>query len=217
MGKRVDYSARSVITPDPNIELDELGVPLKIATNLTYPETVNMYNIDRLKNMLKKGSEWPGIKSVNKKNMKITVMDNNRDTIELENGDIVHRHLMDGDFVLFNRQPSLHKMSMMAHRVRVMEGNTFRLNISVTPPYSDFDGDEMNCHAPQSISSLIELREIVHVNQQIISVRENKPIITIVQDTLLGINRLTKSIPIRYIVPESNHLMYMKNTVNFNR
>ena len=72
---------------------------------------------------------------------------------------------MDGDFVLFNRQPSLHKM--MAHRVRVMEGNTFRLNISVTPPYNaDFDGDEMNCHAPQSISSLIELREIVHVNKQ---------------------------------------------------
>ena len=213
MGKRVDFSARSVITPDPNIELDELGVPLKIATNLTYPECVNTYNIDRLKTMLKRGSEWPGIKSINKRNMRLTVMDTNRDTIELEYGDIVHRHLMDGDFVLFNRQPSLHKMSMMAHRVRVMEGNTFRLNISVTPPYNaDFDGDEMNCHAPQSISSLIELREIVHVNKQIISVRENKPIITIVQDTLLGINRLTKSIPICYIVPDSNRLMYTKNT-----
>ena len=213
MGKRVDFSARSVITPDPNIELDELGVPFKIANNLTYPERVNMYNIDRLKTMLKRGSSWPGIKTVNKRNIRITVMDTNYDTIELEYGDIVHRHLMDGDFVLFNRQPSLHKMSMMAHRVRVMDGNTFRLNISVTPPYNaDFDGDEMNCHAPQSISSLIELREIVHVNRQIISVRENKPIITIVQDTLLGINLLTKSIPIRYIVPDSNRVMFIKNT-----
>ena len=76
MGKRVDYSARSVITPDPNIELDELGVPLKIATNLTYPECINIYNIDRLKNILKNGSDWPGIKTINK-NMRITVMDNN--------------------------------------------------------------------------------------------------------------------------------------------
>ena len=88
MGKRVDFSARSVITPDPNIELDELGVPLKIATNLTYPECVNIYNIERLTNMLKKDAKWPSIKSINKRNMKITVMDSNRDSIELEIGDI---------------------------------------------------------------------------------------------------------------------------------
>ena len=63
---------------------------------------------------------------------------------------------MDGDYVLFNRQPSLHKMSMMAHRVKVMKGNTFRLNVSVTPPYNaDFDGDEMNMHVPQSINAVL--------------------------------------------------------------
>ena len=86
----------------------------------------------------------------------------NKKDIIFENGDIVNRHLMDGDYVLFNRQPSLHKMSMMAHKVKVMKGNTFRLNVSVTPPYNvDFDGDEMNTHAPQSIASVVELMNIL--------------------------------------------------------
>ena len=112
--------------------------------------------------MLKRGSEWPGIKSINKRNMRLTVMDTNRDTIELEYGDIVHRHLMDGDFVLFNRQPSLHKMSMMGHKVRVMPYNTFRLNVSVTKPYNaDFDGDEMNMHMPQNDEAEMELKHLV--------------------------------------------------------
>jgi len=196
MGKRVDYSARSVITPDPNIELDELGVPYKIAINLTFPEKVNLYNRDRLNEVIKNGPNvWPGAKSIIKKNeTKISINDVNKDELDITIGDTVNRHLIDGDYVLFNRQPSLHKMSMMGHRVRVMKGNTFRLNVSVTPPYNaDFDGDEMNMHAPQSIHSVIELINIASVNKQIISPRENKPIITIVQDTLLGIYKLTNS------------------------
>ena len=107
---------------------------------------------------------------------KISISDGNRDMLELEMGDIVNRHLIDGDWVLFNRQPSLHRMSMMGHRVKVMSGNTFRLNVSVTPPYNaDFDGDEMNLHAPQSIATRIELRDVMGVKYQIISPRENKP------------------------------------------
>ena len=213
MGKRVDFSARSVITPDPNIDLDELGVPDKIANNLTYPEKVNNININALNKLLQKGcNEWPNIKNILKKdNTKITINHNNYKDIVLENGDIVNRTLMDGDYVLFNRQPSLHKMSMMAHRVKVMKGNTFRLNISVTPPYNaDFDGDEMNMHVPQSISSMCELRNLVSVNYQIISPRENKPLITIVQDTLLGINKFTKSEKIKPI--EYNGYHYSENT-----
>ena len=131
---------------------------------------------------------------VKKNGKKITVNDNNKNTIILELGDKVNRHIVDNDYVLFNRQPSLHKMSMMGHRVKVMKGDTFRLNISVTPPYNaDFDGDEMNMHVPQSIHALSELINIASVNKQIISPRENKPIITIVQDTLLGIYKLTNS------------------------
>ena len=197
MGKRVDFSARSVITPDPNLELDQLGVPLKIASNLTIPETVNQFNLTRLTQLVENGPhKWPGAKTILKKdgNLKITIQHSNKENLSLKVGDIVNRHLMDGDFVLFNRQPSLHKMSMMGHRVKVMKGNTFRLNVSVTPPYNaDFDGDEMNMHVPQSLSSMIELVNIAGVKHQIISPRENKPIITIVQDTLLGIYKLTSS------------------------
>ena len=215
MGKRVDYSARSVITPDPNIELDELGVPLRIAMNLTFPEIVNKYNIDELNRYVKNGPlKHPGAKTIIKKmdNIKKSINDANKDIINLELGDIVNRHLINGDYVLFNRQPSLHKMSMMGHRVKVMSGNTFRLNISVTPPYNaDFDGDEMNLHAPQSIATRLELKNIMSVTKHIISPTENKPIITIVQDTLLGIYKLTNSYSIDYIMPK-NKLLYMENT-----
>ena len=215
MGKRVDFSARSVITPDPNIELDELGVPIAIAQNLTYPEIVNDFNKDKLNKLLMNGvDKYPGIKLIIKKNgMKITITESNINDIELTNGDIAHRHLLNGDFVLFNRQPSLHKMSMMGHRVRVMKGNTFRLNVSVTPPYNaDFDGDEMNMHAPQSIATVSELMNIASVKYQMISPRENKPIITIVQDTLLGINKLTKGETIKYMGIANDSYYFSNNT-----
>tara|TARA_B100001094_G_scaffold312283_1_gene348802 strand:- start:12572 stop:17140 length:4569 start_codon:yes stop_codon:yes gene_type:complete len=215
MGKRVDYSARSVITPDPNIELDELGVPKSIAKNLTYPEIVNQYNRNKVEKLLDNGIDnYPGIKLIVKKNgTKITLTKSNINDIELLDGDIIHRHLMNGDHVLFNRQPSLHKMSMMGHRVRVMDGNTFRLNVSVTPPYNaDFDGDEMNMHAPQSIATVSELMNIASVKYQIISPRENKPIITIVQDTLLGINKLTKGETIQYKSIDTDGYYFSNNT-----
>lgn len=144
MGKRVDFSARSVITPDPSISIDELGVPIKIAMNLTFPEIVNQYNRERLTQFVINGPDkYPGAKFIRKgqwtkalKNMA------NRESIVLEDGDVVDRHLIDGDVVLFNRQPSLHKYSMLCHRVKVMPYNTFRLNVCVCSAYNaDFDGD----------------------------------------------------------------------------
>ena len=221
MGKRVDTQINtSVITPDPNIELDELGVPYDIAKNLTYPGKVNKYNINMLKRLLENGyNNYPGVKSIIKTDeTKISVTENNILNIELEYGDIVNRNLIDGDYVLFNRQPSLHKMSMMAHRVKVMPGNTFRLNVSVTPPYNaDFDGDEMNMHVPQSIAGdELELMNIASVNYQIISPRENKPIITVVQDTLLGINKLTNSEIINYINPTNDTYLLTNNRQFYN-
>ena len=195
MGKRVDYSARTVITPDPNIKIDQLGVPFKIAMNLTYPEIVNKYNIHKLTMCVRNGPHiYPGAKSYKKKSdgSTISLQYVDRNNIVLEYGDVVSRHLLDDDNVLFNRQPSLHKMSMMAHRVKVMKHNTFRLNVSVTKPYNaDFDGDEMNMHVPQSIPSSIELRELARVPSQIISPRSHAPVISPVQDTLLGIYRIT--------------------------
>ena len=195
MGKRVDYSARTVITPDPNIKIDQLGVPFKIAMNLTFPEIVNKYNIAKLTKMVRNGPDvYPGAKTIKKAGdgSSKSLMYLDRESVVLEMGDIVHRHLCDDDNVLFNRQPSLHKMSMMSHRVKVMKHNTFRLNVSVTKPYNaDFDGDEMNMHVPQSIQTSIELNKLARVPSQIISPRTNGPIITPVQDTLLGIYRIT--------------------------
>lgn len=197
-GKRVDQSARSVITPDPYISIDELGVPVRIAVNITFPEVVNKYNIEELRKLIKNGPDvWPGAKYVKKLHDSVTVnlkyADSNKITSELKYGDIVHRHLTDGDYILFNRQPSLHKMSMMCHKVIIMPYQTFRLNVLDTPPYNaDFDGDEMNLHCPQNIQTMSELMDIAAVPYMIIAPRDGKPIIEVVQDTLLGSFRLTK-------------------------
>ena len=195
-GKRVEYSARSVITPDPNISVAELGVPLKIAMNLTHPERVTAYNIDRMYALIQNGPDkYPGAKTIIRAadGRMISLKHVNAKDIQLFKGDIVNRHLMDGDIVLFNRQPSLHRMSMMGHRAKILPYNTFRLNVSVTAPYNaDFDGDEMNAHIPQSIEAAIELREIAAVPLQIVGPRESKPIVSVVQDTLVGVNRFTR-------------------------
>ena len=145
MGKRVDFSARSVITGDPNLSIRQLGVPKKIAMNITKPIMVNDRNRDFLKHLVENGpEEYPGAKILERKNGEnISLRYVDRGSIRLEDGDIVHRHMMDGDCVLFNRQPSLHRMSMMGHIVKVMNvGNTFRMNVADTKPYNaDFDGD----------------------------------------------------------------------------
>jgi DNA-directed RNA polymerase II subunit RPB1 len=143
MGKRVDFSARSVITPDPNLSIKELGVPLKIAMNLTKPVKVNKTNKNYLLKLVQNGPEiHPGAKILEKSNGEsITLRYVDRNSIRLEEGDIVHRQLMDGDAILFNRQPTLHRMSMMCHIVKIMpQGDTFRMNVGDTKPYNaDFD------------------------------------------------------------------------------
>ena len=190
MGKRVDFSARSVITPDPNISISELGIPLKIAKNITRPVTVNKLNIGYLFQLVKNGPDvYPGAKILKRKNGEnISLKYVDRDSIRLNHGDIVHRHILNGDGVLFNRQPTLHRMSMMCHIAKIMkEGNTFRMNVGVTKPYNaDFDGDEMNLHMPQDIESECELKNLAAVPHHIISPANNQSIVGIFQDTLLG-------------------------------
>jgi DNA-directed RNA polymerase II subunit RPB1 len=114
MGKRVDFSARTVITGDPNLDLDQVGVPFSIARNLTYPERVTPYNITYLQELVRNGpDEYPGAKNVIRDNgERINLRYNKTADASLQYGWIVERHLKDGDIVLFNRQPSLHKMSM---------------------------------------------------------------------------------------------------------
>ena len=215
MGKRVDHCARSVITPDPNIKLNELGVPLKVAQNLTFPEVVNKYNIARLSEYVRNGPyTHPGARSVKRKvdGRTTSLLHVDTSTITLREGDIVNRFLIDGDTVLFNRQPSLHKMSMMAHKIKVMPYETFRLNVSVTTPYNaDFDGDEMNMHVPQSLQTAAELKHIAAVPLHIISPRVHSPIITPIQDTLLGIYRMTNDGVLLNKQEMMNILMYIES------
>ena len=134
MAKRVDFSARSVITADPNISIKELGIPMKIAKNITKPVTVNDINKAFLTKLVQNGPEvWPGAKMLEKENGEVITLRyyTDRNSIILENGDIVHRHMMDGDAILFNRQPTLHRMSMMCHIARIMKrGDTFRMNVA---------------------------------------------------------------------------------------
>ena len=200
-GKRVEFSARSVITPDPNISIAELGVPEKIAMNLTFPERVTKFtnehrgNLDKLYKLIRNGpNKYPGAKTIRHADGRITSLRHvNTKELVLREGDIVNRHLIDGDVVLFNRQPTLHRMSMMGHKVKVLKGKTFRLNVSVTAPYNaDFDGDEMNMHCPQSYEAATELEEIAAVPHQILRPRDGLPVIGIVQDTLVGSYRITR-------------------------
>ncbi len=190
MGKRVDFSARSVITPDAVMDVDQVGIPHKVAMSLTVPERVTSYNIEHLTARILNGpTHIFGAENVITSN---GVMINlahceHRDKIRLQFGWIVERFLCDGDIVIFNRQPSLHKVGMMGHRVKLMPGNTFRLNLCCANPYNaDFDGDEMNLHVPQSPAAIADVATIMMVSRQIISPQANRPVMGIVQDSLLG-------------------------------
>ena len=203
MAKRVNFSARTVITSDPFVKTDELGMPLMIAMKLTYPEIVTKQNMSELAALVNRGKDsYPGANFVEdvsnpskpilydtryiKKNPRVLAI-----------GNIVHRHLRDGDVVLFNRQPSLHKMNMMCHKLKVIKNAsvlTFRMNVTVTEPYgADFDGDEMNIFVPQSASSSVELELLASVSDNAVSPKHSVPVIALKQDTLIGLYLLSSS------------------------
>ena len=219
MAKRVDYSARSVIGAEPNLSIKQLGIPMKIAKNLTKPVTVNSLNRAFLTKLVRNGPDiWPGAKILEKKfGESITLRYVDRDSVVLEDGDIVHRHMMDGDPILFNRQPTLHRMSMMCHIARVMKyGDTFRMNVGTTKPYNaDYDGDEMNLHMPQDPESEAELKNLAAVPYQIISPANNTSIIGIFQDSMLGCYQFTRK-NVNFTQREAMNLLMMFNGVNEN-
>ncbi|MFB0500623.1 MAG: DNA-directed RNA polymerase subunit A' [Candidatus Hadarchaeaceae archaeon] len=196
-GKRVDFSARTVISPDPNISINEIGVPEYIARILSIPVRATKHNIEDLRNLVRRGPDiYPGANcliSSDGKRYDLRYADCEELAKTLEPGFIVERHLMSDDIVLFNRQPSLHRMSIMAHEVKVLPGRTFRLNLSVCPPYNaDFDGDEMNVHAPQREEAQAEARILMRVQEQILSPRFGGPIIGGIQDHITGAYLLTR-------------------------
>jgi DNA-directed RNA polymerase II subunit RPB1 len=221
MAKRVDFSARSVITADPNISIRELGIPMKIAKNITKPVVVNKINKAFLTKLVQNGPDkWPGAKMLEKSNGEVITLRYylDRNSIVLEEGDKVHRHMMDGDAILFNRQPTLHRMSMMCHIARIMtRGDTFRMNVADTKPYNaDFDGDEMNLHMPQDPESEAELKNLAAVPYQIVSPANNSSIIGIYQDSMLGSYQFTRP-NIRFSPRDAMNILMMFNGVNENK
>ena len=173
-----------------NLSITELGVPLKIAKNITKPVEVQKHNYNYLYYLVKNGpNKYPGAKIIEKKSgVSISLGYVDKDNIKLEIGDIVHRHMLMVTYVFFNRQPTLHRMSMMAHIVKVMHhGDTFHMNVADTKPYNaDFDGDEMNMHMPQNDEAETELRYLANIPNHIISPANNKPIIGVFQDSMIG-------------------------------
>ncbi len=205
-GKRVNFSARTVISPDPLLSINEVGVPVFAARELTVPVHVNEHNIDKIREMVARGPEptpaepyVPGVNYVIRSDgRKIRVTERNAaDVAEgIDIDYVVERQLVDGDVVLFNRQPSLHRMSMMAHRVRIMSGRTFRFNLTDCPPYNaDFDGDEMNLHVLQSDEARAEARILMQVQENILSPRYGGPIIGAIHDHITGAYFLTHNNP----------------------
>jgi len=197
-GKRVDFSARTVISPDPNLSINEVGVPYIIAEILTIPERVTEWNIEEMKKLVIRGpKKHPGANYVIRadgRRIDLRFVKNKEAVADtLEPGFIIERHLKNGDVVLFNRQPSLHRLSIMAHEVIVMPFKTFRLSLCVCPPYNaDFDGDEMNLHVPRNEEARAEARNLMLVQEQILSPRYGGPIIGGIQDYISAAFLLTR-------------------------
>lgn len=189
MGKRVDYSARTVISPGCHLDVDEVGIPQHIANTLTIPVRVTVYNKSHLELLMHQHK----IKSVtNLKGQTQLLQYHQTHPKSLRIGHVVRRFLQNGDYVLVNRQPSLRKKSIMAHRAYIHSGKTIQLNLACTSAYNaDFDGDEMNIHCPQDLLSRVEMSNLMAVEQQIMNAQNNKPILCIIQDNLVGCYKMT--------------------------
>lgn len=226
-GKRVDFSARTVISPNPHISINQVGVPFKIAKILTVPTYVNEFNIEEMKQAVLNGpKQHPGANYIIREDGRRIDLRfvKAREIVAgtIKPGFIIERHLKDGDLVLFNRQPSLHRMSIMAHEVKVMKGQTFRLSLVVCPPYNaDFDGDEMNLHVPQSEEARTEAEYLLKVQEHIISPRYGGPIIGGIHDFIsmaYMFTRLEKAagVPNYFSRKETYALLYWGNVFKRN-
>lgn len=195
-GKRVDFSGRTVISPDPNLSIEQVGIPEMIAKVLTVPEKVNSLNKAFLSGLVENGvDKWPGANYVISKDSKGKIFKRflrYGKSKELKAGDVVERHMLNNDIVLFNRQPSLHRMSIMAHKAKIHKHRTLRFNECDCTPYNaDFDGDEMNIHLPQTFEARAEGEELMGVRHNLCTARNGEPLISCTQDFLTGAYLLT--------------------------
>jgi len=194
-GKRVNFSARTVICSDARLTINQVGVPRRIAENLTVPIYTTQWNIELARDYLKR-TEYPMVLNIiSKDGIRKRVTEVNREELikSLVPGFVLERQLIDGDLALFNRQPTLHRLSVMAHVVKVLPGKTLRLNTSAAVPYNaDFDGDEMNLHVPQSIEAQAEARHLMQPKDLILSPRDGRPVMFTEEDQIAGLYMLTR-------------------------
>ncbi|MDO8509115.1 MAG: hypothetical protein Q7S27_05530 [Nanoarchaeota archaeon] len=195
-GKRVNYSARTVISPDPYLKINEIGVPLEIAKVITVAEPVTTTNIEYMKDIIRKGDKYPGanyVIRIDGKRKRITEELKEEICAEIQPGYKIERHLRDGDVVLFNRHPTLHKQGLMSHKVKVLPDRTFKLHPASAAPYNaDFDGDEMNIHSPQSEEAQSEARVLLDIDNNIISSKNNTNLVGTITDAITGAYLLSK-------------------------
>ena len=220
VGKRVNFAARTVISPDPKIDFNEVGVPYVVAVELTIPERVTEWNIKWVKKFVENGPiNYPGANYVilpDGKKKKITDDSKAQILEEIKPGYVVERHIIDGDVCVFNRQPSLHRMSIMCHKVKVMPGRSFRLNPNVCTPYNaDFDGDEMNLHIPQTEESRAEAEILMQVQSHIITPKNGLNVVGTLLDAVTGNYILTKELSFKR--EEAIQLLYNIGIKDFSK
>ncbi len=206
-GKRVNFSARTVISPDPLLSINDVGIPFEVARALTVPLDVTPFNLEIAKEFVKRGPNPPNQNGryvpganylVREDGQRIKIMERNAEACAdlVTPGCVVERQLLDGDIVLFNRQPSLHRMSMMAHFVRILPYKTFRFNLCDCTPYNaDFDGDEMNLHVLQGQEARAEAKVLMQVQEHVLSPRYGGPIVGMIHDHITAAFLLTHKNP----------------------
>ena len=214
-GKRVNYSARTVISPDPYLKINEIGIPYEVAEIITVAESVTTNNLEYMKELVKKGKEYPGANYIIRtdgKRKKITEELKEEICAELQPGYRIERHLRDGDIVLFNRHPTLHKQGLMAHYVKVLPDKTFRLHPAAAAPYNaDYDGDEMNIHSPQTEEAISEAKILLDINNNIISSKNNVNLVGTIADAVTGAYLLGKD---NLNKDEADQLLFSANIFN---
>ncbi len=215
-GKRVNFSARTVVSPDPYLAINEVGIPQEVAEIITVAESVTSTNLEEMKRLVSRGNSYPGANSVIRtdgRRKRITEDLKEEIMVELQPGYKIERHLRDGDIVLFNRHPTLHKQGMMAHYVKVLPGRTFRLHPASAEPYNaDYDGDECNIHSPQNEEALAEAKVLLDINNNIISSKNNSNLVGTIADAVTGSHILSKKTLSK---GDANQLLFSSGVENF--
>jgi DNA-directed RNA polymerase beta' subunit len=191
LGKRGNYTARAVASPNTAMQPDEVGLPLHILMRLTFPERVTRLNFDNMLSLVLNGPRrYPGANFVDRAaDGEMYMVDMALDGLQV--GDVVHRHLREGDYVLVNRQPTLHRFSIMAYKVKVSHCHTIQIHLGVTSAKNaDFDGDELNVFALGSYEAIAEARELLSVRHNMF--KDGSLLVGCVQHSVLGMFKLTQ-------------------------